>query len=157
METPQSLTAVTGYLRSLAERYEPLASFGYGFEEEQGSGGNTAYPHLFLEAEMEVTEPNPGLDGYNVALLFLDKPQQQGTQPGTAAELHISSSTKQIADEVLEILRMEQQLLSIKVGSRLSLSQFGPDSAYGWRVEVYFEIPKAIDRAAIRQRLTPLQ
>ena len=152
---PTTLDEIKAYLEGVATRYAPLQSFAYGFESEQGLGGTTAYPHLFMEAEMEVSEVNAGLDGYSCALLFLDLPAAQGTMPGTRAERHISSTTKQIADEYIEILRMEQQLYSFRVGSRLSLSEFGNDSAYGWRVEVYFEAMKQIDRNDILSRVTP--
>lgn len=152
----QTLEDVIAYLEGVATRYAPVASFAFGFSDEQGLGGATLYPHVFLEAEMEVSESNPGLAAYSTALLFLVLPEQQGTQPGTRSERALLNEAKQYADEFIEILRMEQVLYSLKAASWLSLSGYGNDSAYGWRVEVSFEAMKQLDRNDIKTRFTPL-
>jgi len=156
MSTTQSLEGVISYLENLAARYTPLQHFGFGYADEQGAGGRTPYPQLFLEAEMEVTESGQGLNSYTAALLILDKPDQQGTQPGTRAERAILDSTKQYADELLEQMREEGQVRSVQMRSMLSLVEFGNDSAYGWRIEITFEAVKSINREEMKTRFTPL-
>ena len=97
-----------------------------------------------------------GLDAYTVALLFLDKPDAQGTQEKTRAEKAILQHTKQMADAFVEQVRLEQVLLSVRVLSMLSLVAFGDDAAYGWRVELAFEYGSYVDRQDIANRFTPL-
>lgn len=152
MNTPQTIDEILDYIENVQQRYEPLKSFGFGFNGEMGVEGSTEYPHLFVEAEMLANEVNPGMDGYNVALVFLSKPET----PGTNAEREQSNASKQWGDEFIEILRMEQILGTVKVTDKLAVPSYGNEGTVGWRFEVSFESMKAIDRAAIRSRLTPL-
>jgi len=143
------------YIQDLASRFSDIKHVGFGYSDEQGEGGNSPYPQLFQEAEMEIREVNAGLDSYSVALLFLDLPQEQGTQPGTRAEKQILQHTKKMADAFIEQIRLEGVLFSVRVGSMLSLVAFNDDDAYGWRVELSFEYPKYVDRSDIQSRFTP--
>ena len=150
------MQAPVDYLLQLGARFTDVAHVGFGFGDEQGQGGNTPYPQLFVEAEMELREVQAGLDSYTVALLFLDKPDAQGTQEKTRAEKAILQHTKQMADAFIEQVRLEQVLLSVRVLSMLSLVAFGDDAAYGWRVELAFEYGSYVDRQDIANRFTPL-
>ncbi|TPE44943.1 hypothetical protein [Pontibacter mangrovi] len=149
MQTPED------YIQELASRFTDLKHVGFGYGDEQGEGGHSAYPQLFQEAEMEIRETNPGLDSYSVALLLLDLPAEQGTQPGTRAEKEILQRTKRMADAFTEQIRLEGVLMSLRVMSMLSLVAFNDDAAYGWRVELSFEYPKYVDRQDIQSRFTP--
>lgn len=153
---PDSAAArVFAYFEDVVSRYAPLAgAFAIGYPDEQGNAGDTRYPQVFLESEVQVGEQQPGLDTYQVALQVLDAPEAHGTNEGTRRQADILALTGGYLEELVEILRLEEVLTDVKRPSALSLTDVGPDVASGWRAEISFTLPASIDRAALATRYT---
>ncbi|MCA8829425.1 hypothetical protein [Hymenobacter pini] len=146
---------IFAYLEDVVSRYRPIAHFHVGYPDEQASGADP-YPQVFLEAEMQVGEEQPGLDAYQVALQVLDMPDEHGTNEGTRRQAAILATTGGYLEELVEILRLEEVLTDVKRVSAVSLTDAGTDQASGWRAEISFTYPSAVNRDALRTRYTPV-
>ena len=155
--SPASAAArVFAYFEDVVSRYTPLAgAFAIGYPDEQAGAGDTSYPQVFLESEVQVGEQQPGLDTYQVTLQVLDQPDKHGTNEGTRRQAEILALTGGYLEELVEILRLEEVLTDVKRVSALSLTDVGADVASGWRAEISFTLSAAIDRVALATRYTP--
>ncbi|RSK33949.1 hypothetical protein [Hymenobacter metallilatus] len=146
---------IFAYLEDVVKRYSPIAHFQIGYPDEQAGAGNTPYPQVFLEAEMQIGEERPGLDTYQVALHVLSLPAEHGTNEGTRLQAGILATTGGYVEELVEILRLEEELTDVKKVSAVSLTDVSTDQASGWRVEISFTYPSAVNREALWSRYTP--
>lgn len=155
MQPPSSSAArVFAYLEDVVARYSPIVHFQIGYPDEQAGAGDTPYPQVFLESEVQVGEEQPGLDTYQVALQVLGLPLEHGLNEGTRRQAGILAQTGGYLEELVEILRLEEVLTDVKRVSALSLTDVGPDQASGWRAEISFTLSSSVDRAALATRYT---
>lgn len=153
---PDSAAArIFAYLADVVSRYSPIAHFAVGYPDEQGGAGDTPYPQVFLETDLQVGEKSRGLCSFQASLYVLDRPPGHGRNPGTRYEAELLARTGGYVEELLEILREEEVLTDVELTSSLSLTDFGRDRAAGWHPEISFTYPMAVDRTALRTRYTP--
>ncbi len=156
MLQPDSATArIFAYLEDVVRRYSPIPHFQVGYPDEQAGAGDTAYPQVFLEADLQVGEKQAGLQSYQVAFQVLDKPDEHGQNDSTRRQADILATTCGYWEELLEILRLEETLTDVELSTAVSLTDVGPDVASGWRIELSFSFPSAVSRAGLRSRYTP--
>ncbi|GAB3293909.1 hypothetical protein [Hymenobacter tenuis] len=157
-DTPQPDSAaarIFAYLEDVVGRYAPIKHFQIGYPDEQAGAGDTPYPQVFFETDMQVGESTRGLCSFQVSLLVLDIPPARGRHPGTRMEKEILARTGGYVEELLEILRLEETLTDVSLTSTVSLTDYGQDRAAGWHAEISFTYPMAVNRASLRTRYTP--
>jgi hypothetical protein len=150
------MQVVFDYLEGLVGRYSPIKFFAVGYPDEQGGGGATPYPQIFLEAELSFNETSPGHYECRAALQVLDRPAAHGLNAGTRWQRDLLAQTGEYVEELLEQLRVEDVLQDVKLGDALTLTDVGRDKACGHRIEVSFSFTSAVDRAQAASRFTPL-
>ncbi len=138
-----SFSALLDYLQSLGTRRLAIGRARLGFE---GAG---EYPVLVVEPDPLCSEVRTGLLSYDLAFLVLNREQDPNGEyrPDPSQVPALLAQTGQWADEIIEQLRQENigDVVPGSVG-RVALTDFGPQLATGWRVELKLQVAQQLDR-----------
>ena len=143
-------TAQLAYLLGLGTRHLEIGRAELTSDGQ--ASGNTRYPLVLVEADVQGSETNAGLDTLTFAIQVLDMPER--IDPRTGPDL--LGTTKTWADELTQQLRDEQPGALAGVNYLALPGQAGSDLATGWRMELQLKVPKQIDRNANAAKFAPL-